>query len=510
MKQKILEHNKPPKYHLIRNFQFSQYWFWFLILTFIPQWLSRIKPRRLIAFVLPISLGIIVWFLPPPSGVSIQAWHLLAIFLGMIVAFVIKPIPQGAVAIVALVLVVLSGTLTIQEGLSGFSNTTSWLTTSSFVIARAVIKTGLAARIAYTFMGMLGKNTLFLSYGLVATDLVLSPAMPSGNARAAGVIFPLVKSLASAYKSESYDGTERRIGSYLMTIGYQATQVSTAMFLTAMVANPLMAQLAGEVGVNLDWGTWALAAIVPGILSLIVMPLIIYYFYPPEIKLTPEAPRLAKRELQAMGKVKFQEWLMIATILLLLFLWCFGNSIAQISSATTALLGVALLLLMGVLSWNDVIEDSKTWNIFIWFSTLLMMATFLDSLGFIPWLSAELGNVVNNLTWQWAFLFLGVAYFYANYFFASKAARAGAMYPAFLGVAVSVGTPPMYAALSLAFLVNLSGCLSHYATAEAPIYYSAGYIDAGTWCKLGMILSIAYLFIWLVIGGFWWQMLGLI
>ena len=481
-----------------------------LNLDLLTDWLSRINYRRWISFILPISLGIIVWFLPTPEGVSLQAWHLLAIFLGTIVAFVIKPIPQGAVAIVALVVVILSGTLTVEEGLSGFSNTTSWLTTSSFVIARAVIKTGLAARIAYTFMKMLGKNTLFLSYGLVATDLVLSPAMPSGNARAAGVIFPLVKSLASAYKSESYDGTERRIGSYLMTIGYQATQVSTAMFLTAMVANPLMAQLAGDIGVNLDWGTWAIAAIVPGILSLIVMPLIVYYFYPPEIKLTPEAPQLAKKELKAMGKVKFKEWLMIATIVLLLFLWCFGGRLAEISSATTALLGVALLLLMGVLTWNDVIEDSKTWNIFIWFSTLLMMATFLDSLGFIPWLSTELGDVVNNLSWQWAFLFLGVSYFYANYFFASKAARAGAMYPAFLGVAVSVGTPPMYAALSLAFLVNLSGCLSHYATSEAPVYYGAGYIDAGTWLKLGMILSIAYLFIWLIIGGFWWQFLGLI
>lgn len=472
--------------------------------------LSKDNFRSLIAFALPISLGIIVWFLPSPEGVSTQAWHLLAIFLGTIVAFVIKPIPQGAVAIVALVVTVLSQTLTIQEGLSGFSNTTSWLTCSSFIIARAVIKTGLAKRIAYTFMRMLGKNTLFLGYGLVATDFILSPAMPSGNARAAGVIFPLVKSLASAYNSESYDGTERRIGSYLMTIGYQATQVSTAMFLTAMVANPLMAQLASEVGVNLDWGTWALAAIVPGILSLLVMPLIVYYFYPPEIKETPEAPQLAKEELRKMGKVKFKEWLMLATIMLLLFLWCFGKQLAQISSATTALLGVALLLLMGVLTWNDVVEDSKTWNIFIWFSTLLMMATFLDRLGFIPWLSNELGGLVNNLSWQWAFLFLGVAYFYANYFFASKAARAGAMYPAFLAVAVSVGTPPMYAALSLAFLVNLSGCLSHYATSEAPVYYGAGYIDAGTWCKLGMILSIAYLFIWLIIGGFWWQLLGLI
>jgi divalent anion:Na+ symporter, DASS family len=466
--------------------------------------------RRLTAFILPISLGIITWFLPPPEGVNLQAWHLLAIFLATIVAFVVKPLPQGSVTLIALVIALMSNTLTIEEGLSGFGDTTSWLTCSSFILAGAIIKTGLAKRIAYTFMQMLGKNTLFLGYGLVATDFILSPAMPSGCARAAGVIFPLVKSLSTAYKSESYDGTERKIGSYLMVIGYQGTQITTAMFLTAMVANPLMAKLAGGFGVDLNWGTWALAAIVPGIISLIAMPLIIYYYYPPEIKVTPEAPRLAKEELIAMGKMTLQEWLMLGTTILLLFLWCFGQQLGEISGTTTALLGIALLLLTGVLTWKDVAEDSATWNMFVWFSILLMMANSLDRLGFIPWLSQELGNVVNNLSWQWAFLFLGIAYFYANYFFASKAARAGAMYPAFLAVAVSVGAPPMYAALSLAFLVNLSGCLCHYATSEAPVYYGAGYIDAPTWLKLGVILSIAYMFIWLVIGGFWWQMLGLI
>jgi divalent anion:Na+ symporter, DASS family len=478
--------------------------------TLASQLSENVFRRRVTAFILPISLGMITWFLPPPVGVSLQAWHLLAIFLATIVGFVLKPLPQGSVTVIALVVALITNTLTIEEGLSGFGDATSWLTCSSFILARAIIKTGLARRIAYSFMRMLGKNTLFLSYGLVATDFILSPAMPSGCARAAGVIFPLVKSLSTAYESESYDGTERRIGSYLMTIGYQATQITTAMFLTAMVANPLMAKLAGGFGVDLDWGTWALAAIVPGVISLIAMPLIIYYCYPPEIKVTPEAPRLAKKELVAMGKMTPQEWLMLATTILLLFLWCFGKQLGELSGTTTALLGIALLLLTGVLTWKDVAEDSATWNMFVWFSILLMMANYLDKLGFIPWLSQELGNVVNDLSWQWAFLFLGIAYFYANYFFASKAARAGAMYPAFLAVAVSVGAPPMYAALSLAFLVNLSGCLCHYATSEAPVYYGAGYIDAPTWLRLGAILSIAYMFIWLVIGGFWWQILGLL
>jgi DASS family divalent anion:Na+ symporter len=227
-------------------------------------------------------------------------------------------------------------------------------------------------------------------------------------------------------------------------------------------------------------------------------------------KITNRISDIQKQELAQMGKVGKQEWITLCTILILLFLWSFGKQLGGIESATTALMGVALLLSTGVLTWSEVVEERQTWDIFIWFSALLMMGTFLNELGFIPWLSSALGDVVKDLSWQLAFIALGVAYFYGNYFFAGKAARASAMYPAFLSVAISIGTPPMYAALSLAFLVNLSGCLTHYATAEAPIYYGSGYMDAATWSKLGFTLSLAYMFIWLIIGGYWWRLLGFI
>lgn len=470
---------------------------------------TKINIRQINAVLLPIFLGSIVWFTPSPAGVDEKAWHLLAIFLATIISFIIKPLPIGAVAMIVLVVSITTNTLKLEEGLSGFSSTTSWLTLSSFLIARAIIKTGLATRIAYLFMKFLGKNTLLLSYGFLATDLVLSPAIPSGNARAGGVIFPVVKSLASAYKSEPHDGTANRIGTFLMQTGYQSTQITTAMFLTAMVANPFMAEFAGEMGIKIDWITWALAAVVPGSISLLIMPIVIYCCCPPELKRTPEATQLARNSLAKMGKVKSTEWLMIGVLVILLFLWTFGGRFLEIESTTTALIGVVLLLLSKVLTWNDVVAERKAWNIFIWFSILLMLATNLYRLGLITWASQSVGNVLDYLPWQPAFLFLSLICFYNNYFFASKAALVSAMYPALLPIALSFGTPPMYAALSLAFFMNLSGCLTHYATAEAPIYYGAGYINATIWCKLGFFLSLIYIPIWLIIGGIWWRVLGL-
>lgn len=469
------------------------------------------KNGQTLAILLPILSGSIIWFLPTPLGVEEQAWHLLAIFVATIIGFITKPLPIGAVALIALIALVMSNTLTLAEGLSGFSHPTSWLTFSSFLIARGFIKTGLAARLAYLFIKILGKSTLLLSYGLLATDLILAPGMPSGNARSGGVIFPLVKSLAQIYKSEPNDGSSRRIGSFLMLTSFQGTQITTALFFTSMVANPLMANLAGEmVGFELTWITWALAALVPGTISLLLMPLIIYFYYPPEIKYTPEAPDLARQKLAQMGKMSRPEWLMGGTFLLLLLLWIFGDYLVGIKSTTTALLGVALLVATHVLSWDEIIAEKKAWNILLWFSVLLMMASFLNEFGLIAWVSQQIGGVIDGFPWQPAFFLLSVVYFYNGYFFASKAARASAMYAPFLSVALTVGTPPIYAALVLAFLLNLSGCLTHYGSAVAPIYFGAGYVGVRVWWKLGFILSLVYLPIWLVIGGLWWGFLGLI
>jgi di/tricarboxylate transporter len=125
----------------------------------------------------------------------------LAIFVAAIVGIITKPLPMGAIALFGIAATALTGTLTINQALSGFGNSTIWLIVVAFFISRGFIKTGLGSRIAYLFMAALGKKTLGLSFALIATDLVLAPAIPSNTARAGGIVFPLVKASAKAYSS---------------------------------------------------------------------------------------------------------------------------------------------------------------------------------------------------------------------------------------------------------------------------------------------------------------------
>lgn len=85
---------------------------------------------------------------------------------------------------------------------------------------------------------------------------------------------------------------------------FQINIITSAMFMTAMASNPLAVKLAGEAGVHISWGTWFIAALVPGLVSLIIIPLFVYKFYGPEIKKTPEARELAQGKLSEMGAMR--------------------------------------------------------------------------------------------------------------------------------------------------------------------------------------------------------------
>ncbi len=464
---------------------------------------------KFIPLLIIVLIGAIIWFIPSPEGLEVQAWHLFAVFVATIIGLILKPLPMGSIAILSLTIIIVTNTLELEEALSGFQNSTIWLIVIAFFISRGFIKTGLGTRVAYIFVRLFGKKTLGLSYSLIASDLILSPAMPSNTARAGGILLPIIRSLSETYGSKSGNGTERKIGAFLMTASFQGNMITSAMFLTAMAANPLAAKLAEDIsGTAISWVGWATAAIVPGLISLIVVPFLIYKIYPPEIKETPSATEEARKKLDAMGPLKRDEWYMIGIFILLLVLWIFGSNF-HLDATVTAFIGLSLLLLTQVLTWNDIKQEQGAWDTLIWFSVLVMMAMFLNSTGLIPWFSDKVQGFIGGTSWMLALVILVIVYFYSHYFFASNTAHVSAMYGAFLSVLVAAGAPPMVSALILAFFSNLFGCLTNYGSGPAPVFFGAGYVTQEKWWGIGFVISIVHLVIWLGIGGLWWKVLGL-
>ncbi len=455
-----------------------------------------------------LTFAMVLWFLPTPAGLEDRTWHLFVIFISTIISIIAKPLPMGSIAIVVFAICTMTKTLTLQQTLSSFSSKIVWLVVIAFLIARSFIKTGFGSRIAYCFVALTGKSTLGLGYGLIATEFLLAPFIPSNTARGAGIIFPIVNALCKEYDSDPSTDTHKKIGSFLIKLCYQANTITSAMFLTALAGNPLVASLASKVGVEITWASWAWATIVPGLINLLILPLVIYRLCPPELTSTPEAPAIARKKLEELGPLKAQEITVLGTFALLLFLWIFGGGLG-IDATSAALVGLAVLLFTGVLTWQDIMNEYNAWNAFIWLSCLLMLAHYLTEFGMIEWMSDHMQVLVSSFDWVSALMVLSAIYFCSHYLFASITSHITSMYSAFLLVAIASGAPPALVAMALAVLSSLSAGLTHYGTGTGPVFFGAGFVGIKQWWRVGAIVGAINLLIWLVCGGLWWKAIGL-
>lgn len=457
--------------------------------------------KKAVQILIVYLIGQILWVIPTPTGLKAEAWHLFSLFFATIIGIMLRPFPMGVMAIFALTIAVITQTLSMGEALSGFSNEIVWLIVFAFFISRGFLVTGLGIRFSYKIMSIFGKHSLGIGYGLVLTDLILAPAIPSVTARIGGVVYPILKSVIDLFDGSSKD---QRLGAFLTQTTLQAAMITSAMFLTAMAGNPLVVELAKQQGVVITWTSWINAAIVPGLISLLVIPYLIFLLVAPTTRATPHAKEMAKKLLEKIGPMKVGEKIMFGTFVFLIVLW-----ILEINATLVAMFGLSILLAFKILKWKDVVEETSAWDTLLWFSILLTFASFLNKLGFISWFSNEVIHYVKGFSWQWGFLIISFLYFYSHYLFVSCVAHIGAMYTAFVVIAIALGTPPLVAALTLGFFSNLMGGLTHYGTGPAPILYEMGTMSLIQWWKIGFFASVANFIIWLGFGAFWWKIIGL-
>ena len=476
-------------------------------------------------FILPVVIGAILWLLTPvrPGGLSVQAWEMFAIFVATIVGCITKPLPIGGTTLIGLIVTVLVGLAPVQNEvnpktgavnagiLSAFSNSASWLIAMAFIMAYGISKTGLGNRIAYWMIRRFGKRSIGIAYAITGLEIVLGALIPSNSARTGGVVWPVTESISKDYDSLPNDPSRKKIGAFLSFIAFHANVISTALFITGAAPNMVASQMAVQKGYTMSWISWFTAAIVPALIATIVIPLIIYKIFPPEIKETPDAKNWADEHLAEMGPVSKPEKIMSVIFLLAIILWVLSGifKIPQLDSTFVAFLAVGLLLITGVLTMQDALKQTGAWNILIWLSILVFMAGKLISFGFIDWFSKTIQKGLHGISWEIVLAVLVILMFYTHYFFASGTAHMTALYLPFLSVAVATGAPLALSAMLLAFTGAINASTTHYANGPASILATTGYIKQGEWWKFNFILGLVYLLIFGVIGTVWMKIIGM-
>lgn len=464
--------------------------------------------KPIVKWLVTIGIGVLIFLLPRPEAVTVEAWTLLAIFIATIVGSIVQPLTGSAMVLLGVVAVALFRAVPIEKALSGYADKFVWLVLAAFFISRAMIKTGLGHRIALIFVRLIGKKTLGLGYSLVFTDLILASFIPSTGARSGGIILPIARSVTETYDSRSDDGTAGRLGTFLMTMLYQCEVILCATFLTGQASNVIIAGFAAkQANVDLNYSIWFISAIVPAMVSLTIIPLMIYRLYPPEVKETPNAVSYATEELRKLGALNRSEKTLLIVFVAVVIMWITAKW-HGIDSTVVALVGISGLLVTGVLEWRDLIDETHAWEVFIWYGGLVMMATALGETNVTTLFANGIAATISGVEWPIALAILGLIFFYAHYAFASITAHVTAMFIPFLAVTIALGAPAGLTVLLLTYFANLSAGLTHYGTTPAPVYFGLGYVTQTRWWTVGLIASILNIIIWSTVGLFWWKLIG--
>jgi len=457
--------------------------------------------RTVAAQIATMVLVAVLWWWQPPEGLTLEAWRLFAIFVAAIFCVVINALPILTASVFAVAVAVLTGLLPPDDAYAGFANGTILLIVVAFLVAGAVVKCGLGARGGHWMVSRFGRSTLGLSYSIFLLDAVIAPAFPSNTARS-GVLYPLAFSLADAAGAKPDRPDRRRVGAFLMYSGIASLSVSSALWLTAMAANPLGTEIARGVGVDIGFGRWLLAAAVPTICAMVLLPVFLYRIIGPEVRATPDAPAAARTALAALGPLTRHEWIVLVVFVGMVVLWASAATFG-LDSTAIAFLGLGALLATGVITLQDINRQGDVLATFIWFAVLYTLSTQLNELGFMGYLGRSFAAALSDLASPTAGLILVAAYILLHYLFVSQTAHLLALFGVFLDVGVKLGVNPVVLAFQLLFATNYFSLITPQGSSANLLFAGSGYLSQGELYKLGALTTTVSFLIYAVVGTAW-------
>ena len=450
---------------------------------------------------LPFAIAIGIWFTPVPAGLTAQAWHLFAVFVAAIASVLVGAFPLLTAAMIAVATVVLTGTITPAQAYSGFANASVLLVVIAFIVAQAVVKCGLGRRISLFMVSRFGGSSLGLAYSIVFTDAFIAPAFPSNTARA-GVLFPIVLSVALGAGSVPDDPQRRRLGAYLMFCTMASLAVSSALWMTATSANPIGVQVTKQFGLEIGFGSWLLASCVPALTAIVLLPWFVAKILPPGVGKTPEAPKAAKAELAGMGPMSRAERITAVVFVVMVAGWVAADYL-KLNVTSIAFAGLGVLLLLGVLTLQDIADMGDTLVTFLWLAVLFALSGQLNELGFMGYAGERLAAQLGGLSWMTTYVTLIAIYVAIHYLFVSQSSQVLALLGVFLDVGIRGGVPVPLMAFGLLFASSYFSAITPQGGSQNIIFAASGYLTQGELYRMGLIITLAFMAVFLLVGTPW-------
>lgn len=476
-------------------------------------------------FYLALLILAVIVMLPPQEGLSIAGQRMIAIMVFSVIVWATTAIsyPVSAGVIITLMALLIGfapnpetgkiyGTAAgLSMGLNGFSSTAFCLVAAAMFLAAAMTKTGLDKRIALVILSKLGAKANRVVIGVILCGFILSFFVPSTTARVACLV-PIVLGMIKAFDLPM----KSRFAGMLMITVAQVDSVWNVGIKTAAAQNMVAVNfIKSQLGVDISWMEWFIAAAPFAILMSIALYKLMMYLFPPEIDEIPGGQATVKRLLAEMGAVTANEKKLLCVSVCLLILWTTEKALHPFDTSTTTMLAVTILMLpkIGVMDWPETVHKIN-WGTVLLFGVGISLGSALLSTKAATWMAnqivANFGLANSSTLVVLAVMSLFLIIIHTG--FASATGLAAAIIPIVISVLQSLKTPGVNIVgmtMILQYVVSFGFILPVNAP-QNMIAYGTDTFEVKDFVRSGIPLTIIGFALIMLLGATYWKWIGLV
>lgn len=442
-------------------------------------------------------LGLVLVILPPPPGLSEAGIKCLGVATICITLWILTPIPLAVTSLAAIILLPALEILDKQLVFSFFGNSAVFFLLGVFILAGAVMHTGLSKRIALLFLTRFDRSPRHLLFGILFTSSFLALFMPEHAV--AAMMFPVVMEIAQSLKLER---RKSDLGiSLFLALAWGSVIGGIGTFLGGARA-PLAVELLRETfNREISFNVWALAAVPIALFLTLIAYVILSCFFRPELADITPARYLLQQELRRIGSFSRDEAKIGLLLLVTIFFWIYGGH--RIGLAVISLAAAVMVFVLNIARWVDVI-NYVNWGVIIMYGGAIALGRALAETQAIDWLAEHILSS-RPISPVLLIIFLSAISKFLTELI-SNASAVVILVPLSFGFVSTLNMSPELLVLVVTIPAGLAFCLP-VGTPPNAIAYASGYFSIKRILKPALLISLVSWVVFLLFVRFYWPLI---
>lgn len=454
---------------------------------------SRLRRRLALAGCLA---GAAILALPGPVGLPRAGQASFGVFVIAVTLWVTNALPIGVTGLLAVALLATVGGLAPQDAYAAFGNPAVFFILSVFIMAAAVIQSGLSKRLALLFLRRFEGGVFRLVAGVMLVGAVLTVWMP--NQATAAMLFPITLEIARAAGlrpgRSAYGQTLFLSLAWGVMLGANASVLGSARVPLAL---ELLEQRYGE---TITFAGWLLASLPVVLLGLGVGLLVLRFACRSEGVDLGAARGAIEDGVARLGPLGRRELLVAGVMIATIAAWVLLSG--RIDRAAVAVLGAVAMFALGLLRWAD-LDGFVQWGIVLMYGGAIAIGVAIDRSGAGAWLvDGLLGDTRLPPLAVLAVLALAAV---ALSEVMSNAAAVAVLLPLGFTLAGTTGLDPVLIVLTTCFGAGLAFTLP-ISSAPNTIAFASGYVRTRDMLLVGSLMTAAQLVLLLLTALLYWPL----